>query len=260
MEPPTRKRIFELAAAQLRQDFLTLGVVPDSGARGGEAEQLVRSFLKQHIPRRFDVTSGFILDQRDPVSRQTDVIVYDALNCPTYRASETAAVLPANNVAAVVEVKSTLDASELHDAFDKIESVKSLAKHRGPDDSPLTAQTHGSVFAFKSSVSLDALAETYRKRFITKGIGHHAGVICVLDQGIITPLARLAGLTHWGGIFWEGMGGHQGEGTHLGVGVHQLGTAPLDAYLRLVLAQLTLFRSFVDHPGFKWSEGLPPEC
>jgi hypothetical protein len=31
----------------------------------------------------------------------------------------------------------------------------------------------------------------------------------------------------------------------------------LDAYFRLVLAHLTLFRSMVDHPGFAWNSQLP---
>ena len=101
MEIPTREKIFEMAAQKLRQDFRELQVVPHAALKGVEAENLVRSFLRGHLPRRFDVGSGFILDKKNNVSKQTDVIVFDALNCPTYRTSETAAIFPANNVAAV---------------------------------------------------------------------------------------------------------------------------------------------------------------
>lgn len=258
MEQPTRERIFEMAAKKLRQDFAELRTVPHAALRGGEAEDLLRRFLRDHIPRRFDVGAGFIIDPRDKVSRQTDVIIYDALNCPTYRASDTAAILPANNVAAVVEVKSKLDGVELLDAFDKIASVKSLAKARSRDTGqPKVDQTHGSVFAFESALTLDTIADRYIEWLRKQGLGYHADVICVLDRGILTTVAAPPGFPGWGALFLEGEGGGAAEGSHIGVGVHQLGDTTLDAYFRLLLANLTLFRNMVDHPGFGWSTHLP---
>lgn len=258
MEEPTREGIFEMAGKKLRQDFMELRTVPHAALRGGEAEDLVRRFLREHLPRRFEVGTGFIIDPRDKVSRQTDVIVYDALNCPAYRASDTAGIFPANNVAAVVEVKSKIDGNELQDALDKIASVKSLAKVRSADVGvPIVDQTHGSVFAFESALTLDTAAERYLQWIRAHGLGHHADVICVLDKGIITTVAQVPGEANWGIAFLEGLGGPKAEGAHIGVGIHQLGTATLDVYFRLLLAHLTLFRSMVDHPGFERSKHLP---
>lgn len=87
---------------------------------------MVRIFLKAHLPQRFDVGAGFIIDPLDNVSKQSDVVIYDAYNCPVYRASEEAAIFPSDNVAAVVEVKSRLTRERLHDAFQNIASTKSL--------------------------------------------------------------------------------------------------------------------------------------
>ena len=109
MSKISRQSIFEKAACKLRQDFDELSVVPHSGLKGNQAERLVKAFLKGHLPKRFDVGSGFILDHFDNVSKQTDVIIYDAFNCPVYRASDDAGIFPSDNVAAVVEVKSRLD-------------------------------------------------------------------------------------------------------------------------------------------------------
>jgi hypothetical protein len=258
MEQLTREGIFEMAAKMLRQDFEELRTVPHAALRGGEAEDLVRRFLQDHIPRRFSVGTGFILDLKDNVSRQTDVIVYDALNCPIYRASETAAIFPANNVAGVVEVKSKLDSDTLKDAFDKIESVKSLAKVKPPNvDAPIMTQTHGSVFAFESALSLGSVADRYRDWMNKRGLGHHTDVVCVLDKGIVSTAASVPGFPGWGVIFLEGFGGGRGEGVHIGLGIQHLGAAALDAYFRLLLVHLTLFRGIVDHPGFNWSGHLP---
>jgi hypothetical protein len=40
------------------------------------------------LPKRFDAGSGLIIDPNDNMSKQIDAIIYDALNCPVYRASE----------------------------------------------------------------------------------------------------------------------------------------------------------------------------
>jgi hypothetical protein len=257
METPTRQKIFQMAARKLRQDFQELQNVPHAGERGGEAEKLIKTFLRNHIPRRFDVGSGFILDRKDNVSRQTDVIIFDALNCPTYRVSDSAAIYPSNNVAAVVEVKSRLDSRELEDALTKIASVKSLTKTLSPEGSTLAVnQTHGSIFAFESAITLDTIQETYVKAIMKNGLGHHADLICVLDKGLITPVAKPRG-GEWGIAFMEGLGGADGEGTHLGIATHQLGDLSLDAFLRLILANLTFFRNVVDHPGVGWGAHLP---
>jgi len=97
----SRAEIFAQAAAKLRQDFDESRLVPHQGARAGEAEKLVKDFLRRHLPKRFDVGSGFIIDRQDTVSRQTDVVIYDAMNCPVYRPPRTRAIFPSNNVAAL---------------------------------------------------------------------------------------------------------------------------------------------------------------
>ena len=119
MPKTARQEIFAQASKKLRQDFEELSTVPHSALKGQEAEDIVRKFLKAHIPTRFDVGS----DNVDNISRQTDIIIYDALHCPKYRASETAAIIPSDNVAAVIEVKSALDKSSMEDAFVKIRDV-----------------------------------------------------------------------------------------------------------------------------------------
>ena len=129
----SRQKIFAQAAHKLRQEFEELSVVPHNALKGGEAERLVRTFLKEHLPKRFDVGAGFIIDRLDNVSRQTDVIIYDALNCPVYRASEDAGIFPSDNVAATVEVKSCLDKNELVTAFENILATKQLAKTPPPE-------------------------------------------------------------------------------------------------------------------------------
>jgi len=157
----SRQTIFAQAARKLRQDFEELTTIPHNALKGSEAEKLIRTFLKEHLPKRFDVGSGFIIDYFNNVSKQTDVIIYDALYCPVYRLSENASIFPSNNVAAVVEVKSKLDKDQLTLSFENIFATKQLAKTQFPENSIATSLTIGGLFAFESSISLDKIVEHY---------------------------------------------------------------------------------------------------
>jgi len=129
----TRQSIFEQAAKKLRQEFEDLSSVPHAALEDHEAEKLVRQFLNGHLPKCFTAGAGFIIDRREQVSKQTDVVIYDAMNCPVYRASDDAAIIPNDNVAAVVEVKSRLDKERLEQAAENIASAKRLHKTNAPD-------------------------------------------------------------------------------------------------------------------------------
>jgi hypothetical protein len=154
------------------------------------------------LPKRFDVGAGFIIDRLDNVSKQTDVIIYDALNCPVYRASQDAGVFPSDNVAATVEVKSCLDKDQLFAAFENILATKRLAKTPPPEfPGFITAQTMGCVFAFKSSITFEKICEHYTELLRTRGIGNHIDIILVLDKGIVMVWSKPPMFNKWGDIF-----------------------------------------------------------
>ncbi len=251
MNSVTRQEIFARAAKKLRSDFNELTNIPHHALKGSEAEDLIRTFLRKHLPKRFDVGSGFIIDPRDRISRQCDVVIYDALNCPVYRASEDAAIFPSNNVAAIVEVKSVLGKKEIEDAAEKIADAKSLAKEQLPDLPVLvTEQTQGHVFTFGSSISLEKISEHYCEMVRKHGFGRHIDSITILDKVLLTLAAKPKG-GDWALAMMEGLGGDAAEGTHLAIGTQELKESSLDGFLRILLVQLGHFKGKVDHPRFR---------
>lgn len=88
--------------------------IPHAGEKGRVRERKVRGLLEGHLPGRYGVGSGHVIDsQSEPaVSCQTDVIVYDALNGIRVPADEEYSVLPCECVYAAIEVKSRLSASD----------------------------------------------------------------------------------------------------------------------------------------------------
>lgn len=271
MTQVTRKEIFAQAAKKLRADFEEVkATVLHGGLKGGEAEDLVRKFLQGHLPKRFDAGSGLVIDPHDQLSKQMDVIIYDALNCPVY-SSEKAAIIPSDNVAAIVEVKSRLDKEKMRDAFENARSVKALAKTT--NDSPMakpigkpdlkvphpsessdrlvTLQTLCCLFVFETSLTLEKLSEHYHSGILEYGLGRHIDIVLVLDKGVIMLATKPAKAElGWNPVIMEGFGGPHAEGAHVAVATIPMKEDGLDYFLRFLLAHLIHFRAHSGHPGF----------
>jgi hypothetical protein len=255
----TRQEIFAQAAKKLRQDFGELSTVPHNLMKGQEAERIVRTFLSHHLPKRFAVGSGFIIDPNDSVSKQTDVIIYDAINCPVLRASDIAAIFPSDNVTAIVEVKSQLDKQRLEEAFENISAAKSLTKTQLPELPILqTNQTFGCIFAFESSLTLNTLTQHYADLVRERGVGRHVDLILVLDRGLINLAGKPRGLD-WAPLVVEGLGGPRAEGAHIAAMSSDLGENSLDWFLRFLLAHLIHYRWMTNHPGFFLNKPAPSQ-
>jgi uncharacterized protein DUF6602 len=256
MKKPTRAEVFAQASKRIRQEFQELQVVPHSGVKGGEAENILKQFLNQHLPKRFAAGSGFIIDHNDNLTGHNDVIVYDALNCPLYRAAESAAIIPNDNVAAVIEVKSSLDKYSLESAADKIKEAKTLAKTR---PAPLAANTSqlqnfetiGIVFAYESPLNFSKLADHYSDAIRATGLGPHIDYVFLLDKGMLTLGTHPPRSGGWTAAVWYGT--PPIEGFHIATAAFDLGVDTIDAFVRALLMHLQFFRHMVDHPGFNWS-------
>jgi len=190
-DPIHLDEIISSAAQQLRKDFAEIQKCnPHAGERGSEAEDILKRFLREKLPRRFDVASGIVIGSDNQTSRQTDVIIYDAMNSPVYRTGSRLQILPRDNVASVIEVKSKLNKKELKDAAAKIAVVKALkATPICGADQPVTFSdiitTHvlGCVFAFDSYTSMEALTENLKDINSERDSSLWIDMVVVLDKG-----------------------------------------------------------------------------
>lgn len=201
MEKYTISGLLTEAAKKLRSDFEYIrSSNPNPSDKGEEAEEILRQFLNHHLPQRFRAAEGIIIDNANQISKQTDVIVYDALASPIYRYSEKTLILPVDTVAAVIEVKSRLNKSDLEDAYKKVMSCKSLKKRPISEaDQPATgsglraAGTFGVIFGLDSDISLATLAshtEELDKQYDSR---LRPDMILVLDKGVISYMIQFPG-------------------------------------------------------------------
>jgi hypothetical protein len=176
---------YEAARASIKHD----------AGLGAALEEQFRSFLRNHLPRRYGVSSGEVAAFYRERSGQRDIIIYDALEHQPIWPGEYR-VFPIENVYAVLEITTTLTKQKLKKDALKIREVKRLVR----DWESTTACTldgklvkmpapipYGAIVAFGCNQSLEAVkswVEDLDKVIIQPR--ERVNLICILGQGLIT--------------------------------------------------------------------------
>jgi hypothetical protein len=95
-------------------------------AKGDATESIWIELLEGYLPERYRVGRAFVIDSKDNVSQQIDIVIYDRQYSPLIFKQDGALVIPAESVYAVFEAKQTLHASQVEYAAKKIASVRAL--------------------------------------------------------------------------------------------------------------------------------------
>jgi hypothetical protein len=111
--------VLRAALAKARADF------QHGGIKGDVVEVATRSFLRSHLPRKFDVGTGEVIDRYGARSNQLDVIVLNDEQ-PFVHGLDINGMYLAEGVSAIGEVKSRMGARELSDILAKGERIRTL--------------------------------------------------------------------------------------------------------------------------------------
>lgn len=86
---------------------------------GNYREVILRDLIKQHLPGKFGIGTGFI----QGFAKQLDIIIYDALNyAPSFKEGDLV-VIKQEAVRGVIEVKTTLSSNSLFEALDMFHQI-----------------------------------------------------------------------------------------------------------------------------------------
>ena len=189
--------------AKLEADALLFNrELPHAGLVGSENENAIASVIKDFLPTQFGVeVNAIVIDRFDKVSRQADIVIYDARQPSFFRK-----VFPVEIVYAVIEVKTSMSSSEANSALDNLASISELefrpaltpywktqTKKRDLHHSPPSLY----VFAYRTSCqSFETFAKWFTYDFLSRGVDladkaptypeSRGLTVCALDQGIIS--------------------------------------------------------------------------
>jgi hypothetical protein len=99
-------------------------LIGHAATAGGHREELLRTLIQNHIPRRFHAATGFVVG----IPNQLDIIIYDRIEySPLFRAGDLV-VVPHASVRAILEVKSNLTSGQLSDALRHLDEARPFSK------------------------------------------------------------------------------------------------------------------------------------
>ena len=96
------------------------------GARGDGSEEVWIELFKKYLPNRYKAQKAFIVDSKNQVSDQIDLVIFDRQYSPFIFSFKGGDYLPAESVYGVFEAKQELNKSTITYAKNKAASVRKL--------------------------------------------------------------------------------------------------------------------------------------
>lgn len=201
-EPNFLEHYFRSIYNKLEADALLFNrKLPHAGLAGSENEKVLSSLLRDFLPIKFGIeTGGIIIDRHGRVSKQCDIVIFDAESPKFFHK-----VFAIETVYATIEVKKTLSSQEASKALKNIRSIFELDFY--PELTPYwEAKTEEKklyhsppisvIFAYRTEAnSFETFAkwfplEEFRRDIkiipqIQTNPGIRSLTVCALDQGLI---------------------------------------------------------------------------
>lgn len=191
--------------ARVQADFDFSADIDHNASKGAFREQILKKLLRPFLPGAYGISGGQAFDPQGEISKQLDVVIYDAIHSYIAPYTDDFIYFPCESVFGNIEIKSKLNKQSLYDALKNIESLKKLK--RDPIDTffvnpikPLqianvnwniqaTNECFGIVFAYESSISGKKVLE-HIKSAIDEGVIQRDNIpnliVLFKDQKIIT--------------------------------------------------------------------------
>ncbi|WGW12951.1 hypothetical protein LWF01_04040 [Saxibacter everestensis] len=198
---PSLVDIMSQVSAQLSASMEASRMAFSHNLTKGEAvEEALRQFLRNHLPASIGVTHGQVIDRHGAISKQLDVILYDAQRTPILFSDAAAnnQILPVEGVVAAIECKTNLRTSEVPDLAQSAELLKSLDKTAYYlQDNPVIRSVKTAygkewdalpvfyfVFAFDGP-SIDVIGNAVKVEHQNRELEERIDMVCVMNSGVV---------------------------------------------------------------------------
>lgn len=172
----------KIAAAKRQADSLCAGI-GHHGLAGQIREIAARECLEPFLTQSYQCGTGKVIDSLQALTDQMDLVVYHRKVAPPILVNRDLGLFPVECVRYVVEVKSTLSASEVKDANKKFRSVRKLTSFpkRGADGTLRGGALPSTVLLAFASDIVGSELERYLQH--TPDDAPPCTVLCVLGKG-----------------------------------------------------------------------------
>lgn len=165
-------------------------VFSHQGVKGSVLEILIGELFEPLLPADIGVGTGQIIDcYKSPMSSQVDIILFDKSILPPVLIDGRLGLFPVESVLYTIEVKTTLNATELRAAHQSAEKIYKFGYLPGLKDELGKEKNHpiekirSVVFALGSDLTGKGMSEAERYRKIYANDSAHLRAICVAGKG-----------------------------------------------------------------------------
>lgn len=164
--------------------------------KGEFRESEVAEAFRPHLPRRWELSSGLVVNPSGQQSQQQDLIISDTFFVSPFVASGGVGLHPVETVSGIFEVKSRGTSASVRDGVQKIASVKALssdeptgvrlAKPGAIEFREDVVKPFGAIVCLASEASADTLVAAYLDSLARVPTVHRPNALLVLD--VVTAL------------------------------------------------------------------------
>lgn len=126
------KRFYQRKANEIQNKYeAIIELIEHPGEKGNENENILINFLRDFLPKKYSIGTGFLIDSDGNTSSQCDLIIYDNLFNPNLMKFDNNQYFPIESVYGIIEVKTCLRANDLEKSFrdfDKIKNMKFISE------------------------------------------------------------------------------------------------------------------------------------
>jgi len=114
--------------ARIEADFEFSAIIDHNASKGTFREQIVKKFLRPFLPNAYGISGGQAFDADGNISKQLDVVIYDALHSYVAPYMEDFIYFPCESVYGNIEIKSVLTKQSFMESIENIASLKALKR------------------------------------------------------------------------------------------------------------------------------------
>ena len=117
-----------IANSDIKAQFEKSSLFTHSGEKGQVREEIISNLLRPFLPECFGLGTGQVFDLNDNMSKQIDIVVYDAIHSNVLLKNHKSNLFPCESIYGLIEIKSNLSTDELLKSLDNIASIKQLQR------------------------------------------------------------------------------------------------------------------------------------
>lgn len=158
--------------------------------KGDSSEGSWLAMLQTHLPQRYQVSKGIVVDSTGNQSDQIDLIIFDRQYSPFIFKTEAAEYIPAESVYAVFEIKQSLNRENVLYAQEKIKSVRKLKRTSlpvpniyGTSDPKEPPYIHGGLLCLSSDWN-PPFGDSFEKAMKEDNTAGWLNLVCVAQSGV----------------------------------------------------------------------------